>query len=135
MAWLAAMLPEELAIRPSDPDWATLTYWIERFTPLTEQAKTRVPWMWCLPTAAAWKRAPVLLGSSAVLRIDGTGVRLFDMLGKGEERCLVVDTDQVSTVHCAAAKLTVSEGASIESIGVLSSARCVFRRGMDIRTG
>jgi len=32
-------------------------------------------------------------GSSCVVKVDGEGVKMFDALGRAEERCLVVDTE------------------------------------------
>lgn len=94
MAWLSLLTSEEIQANPKEPDVATMSYWVERFQPLIQKAKT--PVILILANRCGIERDVCYAGSSTVMKIDETGVALFDKLGKFEEKCLVVDTTAVS---------------------------------------
>lgn len=90
MAWLCTLSPEELIQDPHQADFATVAYWVERFQPFVEQAKED-PVFVILANRCGMEKTVCYAGSSTVLKIDKSGVSLFETLGKSEEKCLVVD--------------------------------------------
>ncbi|KAF2841602.1 N-terminal asparagine amidohydrolase-like protein [Patellaria atrata CBS 101060] len=91
MAWLTRLSPDELALRPFDPDTETLAYWLERFYPL-KQITSEQPMVLVMANRCGHEGEVYYAGTSAVLSIHNGRVRIYDILGKYEERCLVVDT-------------------------------------------
>ncbi|KAK5018008.1 hypothetical protein LTR39_001226 [Cryomyces antarcticus] len=95
MAWLTRLLPRELSIDPQMPDHETLAYWIERFRPLVEAARED-PTILILANRCGvegdHKTEVAYAGSSCVMCIQGGKVKMYEMLGKGEEKLLVVNT-------------------------------------------
>lgn len=100
MAWLCTLSPEELMRQPREADFATVAYWVERFQPLVEKAIREEaegqgnPVYVVLANRCGMEKSVCYAGSTTVLKIDGTGVSLYETLGKAEERCLVVDLDE-----------------------------------------
>ncbi|GAB7362431.1 hypothetical protein MBLNU230_g2753t1 [Neophaeotheca triangularis] len=110
MAWLTRLLPEELMKEPRQPDMTTVAYWLERFYPFTVEPEGDVTIVFANRTGIEGEpgyvsetgSASLMLegnqvcyaGSSCVMQIRHGQVHIFDMLGKGEERLLVVDTLQ-----------------------------------------
>jgi protein N-terminal amidase len=119
MAWLTRLEPSVLRASPEEPDLETLFYWIERFTPLLRKAReSGQDVVLVLANRCGLEPGTVAgvsqglgedgddvvsyAGSSSVVRVKGGDVQIFDLLGKAEERLLVVDTEQVSArVHRA----------------------------------
>lgn len=121
MAWLTRLLPFELDVEPNQPDMATLSYWVERFSPLLESARgedvTVVFANRCgvednaeMREGHVVKKRPLMqevcyAGSSCVLTFRNGQVGLYDrdgasgILGKSEEGVLVVDTSKVSSLE------------------------------------
>ncbi|KAF2272776.1 N-terminal asparagine amidohydrolase-like protein [Westerdykella ornata] len=93
MAWLTTLSPEELAQEPLQADFTTLTYWVERFQPLVEK-KALEPVYVILANRCGMEKAACYAGTTTVLKIEEGRVSVYDVLGKGEERCLVVDLNQ-----------------------------------------
>ncbi|TKA66402.1 hypothetical protein B0A49_08958 [Cryomyces minteri] len=95
MAWLTRLLPRELSIDPQMPDHETLAYWIERFRPLVEAARED-PTILILANRCGvegdHKTEVAYAGSSCVMCIQGGKVKIYEMLGKGEEKLLIVNT-------------------------------------------
>lgn len=89
MAWLCHLSPTELAVDPSQPDIATVAYWVERFQPLVE-AKGEPVYV-ILANRCGIEKGLCYAGSSTVLLINKGVVSLFETAGKSEETCLVVD--------------------------------------------
>lgn len=111
MAWLTRLMPAELALEPQQPDMETVAYWLERFFPCTVEPEGDVVLVFAnrsglegeVGRAIETADGAVLqggaqvcyAGSSCVMHIQHGQVQIFDMLGKSEERLLVVDTAQV----------------------------------------
>ena len=105
-AWLTHISADDLKQMAMQPDLSTLGYWAERFSPLVG------------PAVGEGEEKEVLLvianrtgdegvaervgevryaGSSCVMGLrkgEGSGVRIWDILGRAEEGLLVVDTDE-----------------------------------------
>ncbi|KAF2181763.1 N-terminal asparagine amidohydrolase-like protein [Zopfia rhizophila CBS 207.26] len=94
MAWLCTLSPEELAQNPTQADFATVAYWVERFQPFIETAKEKGPVMIVLANRCGMEKTVCYAGSSTVIRIDASGVSLYETLGKAEEKCLIVDLNE-----------------------------------------
>jgi protein N-terminal amidase len=90
MAWLCHLSPTELAQDPSQPDIATVAYWVERFQPLVD-AKTEKPIYVILANRCGMEKGVCYAGSSAVIKIEQGIVSLYETAGKSEEKCLIVD--------------------------------------------
>jgi protein N-terminal amidase len=90
MAWLCHLTPTELAQEPSQPDVATVAYWVERFQPLVE-ARGEKPTYIIMANRCGMEKGVCYAGSSTVIKIDKGIVSLFETAGKSEEKCLVVD--------------------------------------------
>ncbi|CAO2649491.1 Nn.00g068760.m01.CDS01 [Neocucurbitaria sp. VM-36] len=93
MAWLCHLTPTELMENPTQPDVATVAYWVERFQPLVE-AKGDKPVYVVLANRCGMEKGVCYAGSSTVLRIEKGVVSLFETAGKSEEKCLVVDLSE-----------------------------------------
>lgn len=97
MAWLSSELcPFDVSPDNADsqnPDMPTLAYWIERLRPVVDGESEVVV---VFANRAGVEGASVYAGSSCVMKLGGGRVALWGVVGKGEERCLVVDTDEVS---------------------------------------
>lgn len=97
MAWLCHSTPEELAQNPTEADFATVAYWVERFQLFLEKwSQRRQPTVVILANRCGNEGSACYAGSSTVMRIDGNGISLYETLGKLEEKCLVVDLNEVS---------------------------------------
>lgn len=112
MAWLTRLEPKDLSESAGEPDLSTLMYWIERFFPvisaerdgevilvLANRCGTEPGTVAGVSQGVGEEGEDVVsyAGSSCVLRVKGGSVQIFDILGKAEERLLVVDTDGVGT--------------------------------------
>lgn len=121
MAWLSAELSEEQLIAdPKVSDLHTVSYWAARLQPVIERAGMgRPPVIAVLANRAGVEGEACYAGSSTVMLLGGGETRIFDLLGKGEERLLVVDTDNVSRDQgmpsCKELQLTCSAGFQIPS--------------------
>jgi protein N-terminal amidase len=95
MAWLCHLSPEELRIEPTQPDLATVAYWVERFQPLVDRVTGGdEPMYVVLANRCGVEKTVCYAGSTTVLKVEKGGVSLYETLGKGEERCLVVDLNE-----------------------------------------
>ncbi|KAF1850986.1 carbon-nitrogen hydrolase [Cucurbitaria berberidis CBS 394.84] len=93
MAWLCHLTPTELMQDPTQPDIATVAYWVERFQPLVE-AKEDKPVYVILANRCGMEKGVCYAGSSTVIRIEKGVVSLYETAGKSEEKCLVVDMSE-----------------------------------------
>ncbi|KAK4993791.1 hypothetical protein LTR50_000004 [Elasticomyces elasticus] len=109
MAWLTRLLPQEITVQPSQPDTETLSYWVQRFQPIIKGGRDEGVVVVCANRSGVegsefngeqgrgidgLGNDVVYAGSSCVLFIQKGAVQVFDMLGKAEEKLLVVDTSQ-----------------------------------------
>lgn len=101
MAWLTHLSTEELAEQVTLPDTSTVGYWVERLRPLMDSATgaeeevvvicaNRTGIEGICPRIGEVKYA----GSSCVfsLKKGQDSVRIWDILGRGQEGLLIVDT-------------------------------------------
>jgi protein N-terminal amidase len=96
MAWLTRLTPQELAEQPNQPDQETFGYWIERFWPLRQRAEFGCSTVVvCANRCGTEEGDACYAGTSSVFYFKDGRVSLFGIMGKGEEGCLVVDTDKV----------------------------------------
>jgi protein N-terminal amidase len=102
MAWLAHLTPEELMVEPRQADFATVTYWVKRFQPLVEKEENgdeeegSGPMYVVLANRCGVEKSVCYAGSTTVMKIENGEVSLYETLGKAEEKCLIVDLDEVS---------------------------------------
>jgi len=115
MAWLTSLPFEEMQVLPGQPALETVGYWLQRFSPLVEASRAaggEVTVVFCNRVGSERNETTELVtkagqviplgesvsyaGSSCVMRFGGGEVSILDMMGKGEEGLLVVDTDEVS---------------------------------------
>lgn len=95
MAWLSSGLTvQDLALTAMEPDMATLSYWVDRFRPVIEHDGVRDVVL-VMGNRSGVEDSALYAGTSTVMRVHNGRVMLWEVLGKGEERCLVVDTASV----------------------------------------
>ncbi|KAI5211116.1 hypothetical protein AUEXF2481DRAFT_39212 [Aureobasidium subglaciale EXF-2481] len=109
MAWLTRLLPQQLLATSTQPDLETLNYWLERFMPVVQSEREGGTVMVMAnrcgtePGMVAGVSQGVddegnevvgYAGTSCVLTVEQGEIRIFDILGKGEERLLRVDTTE-----------------------------------------
>jgi protein N-terminal amidase len=95
MAWLTRLTPQELTELPLRPDEETFAYWIERFQPLLEAdgrtGEDAGPIVVVCANRCGIEGNACFAGTSAVFVVEAGKVSIFDVLGKLEEKCMVVD--------------------------------------------
>ena len=93
MAWLTHKTSSELLESPGDPDFETLSYWIERIVPLVKNQEGEV----VVVFANRCGEEPIdarYAGTSWIGRVGFGKVKIWDTAGKAEEKLLLIDTDQ-----------------------------------------
>ena len=111
MAWLTRLLPQELLATADLPDLETLSYWLQRFMPIVESKREdgivlvlanrcgTEPGMVAGVSQGVDEEGQDVVGyagTSCVLLIQEGEIRIFDIMGKAEEKLLKVDTAEVS---------------------------------------
>ena len=115
MAWLTSLPKEEMEVEPRQPALETVSYWLQRFSPLMEASlagaedvvvvfANRVGCELNEVRELTTKSRQVIplgesvsyAGSSCAVSFSGGRVSILDMMGKGEEGLLVLDTKDVS---------------------------------------
>jgi len=115
MAWLTSLPREEMEVEPGEPALETVSYWLQRFSPLMEASlagredvvvvfANRVGSERNEVSELTTKRGQIIplgesvsyAGSSCAVRFNGGKASILDMMGKGEEGLLVFDTEHVS---------------------------------------
>ncbi|OJD38823.1 carbon-nitrogen hydrolase [Diplodia corticola] len=96
MAWLTRQTADEVAAQRADPDGETLAYWLERFFPLIDAASRRPPIILVMANRCGVEGGAVYAGTSTVMKVERgeVPVRIFDILGQGEENLLVADLNE-----------------------------------------
>lgn len=112
MAWLTRLLPQELVATADQPDLETLSYWLQRFMPIVESKREdgivlvlanrcgTEPGMVAGVSQGVNEEGQDVVGyagTSCVLLIQESEIRIFDIMGKAEEKLLKVDTAEVSS--------------------------------------
>ena len=100
MAWLTKLSKEAIAEKEEQPDLDTLSYWIERLKPLVEGEKEVL--VVCAnrcgeepgknPLGA--EEGVRYAGSSWVGKVGKGQVRIWEIVGRAEERLCVADTEE-----------------------------------------
>jgi len=89
MAFLTRLSPQELRELPLRPDNATLEYWVERFYPV--HRSNRQPVFIVFSNRCGIEGSACYAGTSSIICFrEGKGY-IYDLLGKWDEQCLVVD--------------------------------------------
>ena len=134
MAWLTRLDESVLKQSASEPDMDTLTYWLERFYPfMAAKLEYDVVVVFCNrcgtepnePRTMVVKSGQVVpllestvcyAGSSCVVKFkaNGRGVEILDVLGKAEEKVLIVDTEQTEARYQLRQKATESFDGDVE---------------------
>jgi protein N-terminal amidase len=97
MAWLTRLSQQELEELPLRPDNDTFSYWIERFFPL--QNAQGGPVFIVIANRCGVEKEACYAGTSTVISFrDGRGY-IYDILGKYDEQCMIVDLKQVCLLH------------------------------------
>jgi protein N-terminal amidase len=98
-AWITRLTPDELAAEPLEPDVETQTYWLERMRPIITSAPSE-PIVVVFANRAGQEGGVCYAGSSMVVRVGPDGVSIHDRLGRKEERCMILDLNEVGgTLH------------------------------------
>jgi protein N-terminal amidase len=96
MAWLTRLSPQELAELPLRPDNETLSYWLERFFPIHVNRARDAQVFIVFANRCGIEHGACYAGTSSVVCFrEGKGF-IFDILGKREEKCMVIDLQKVS---------------------------------------
>ena len=93
MAWNSLTDPIEFHQHPEEPDMETITYWLTRLMPLIDvNDKDEVIVVFANRTG--WEDSATYVGTSTVVGIQDGEIRVYGMLGRGEKKLLVVDTNK-----------------------------------------
>ncbi|KEF61454.1 uncharacterized protein A1O9_03020 [Exophiala aquamarina CBS 119918] len=100
MAWLTRLSAEELSSQVTVPDQDTISYWINRLSPLFEAQGSETEALVICANRAGEEGTDYRLGdvryagSSCVMGMTkGRQIRIWDMLGRAQEGVLMVDTE------------------------------------------
>ena len=93
MAWLTRESAEEYGKEPMVPDMATLAYWVARLEPLIRKEEKGEVFV-VLANRTGVEDDAVYAGTSSVLGINNGEVKLYGIMGRGQEGVLVVDTKE-----------------------------------------
>ncbi|KAK6193242.1 centromere/microtubule-binding protein cbf5 [Pestalotiopsis sp. IQ-011] len=93
MAWLTHEDPSSFLTRPEEPDLDTLTYWVQRMEPLIRREDEEEVIV-IFANRSGTEDDVLYAGTSAVLGIQDGEVTVYGLLGRGEEKLLVVDTSK-----------------------------------------
>ncbi|KDN63064.1 putative N-terminal amidase [Colletotrichum sublineola] len=92
MAWLTRENAQVFTSTPNEPDMDTLTYWVARLEPLIrENSNDEIIVVLC--NRSGIEDNAVYAGTSAVLGVQNGEVKIYGILGRGEKKLLVVDTN------------------------------------------
>jgi len=95
MAWSSHTLTAARILGPEgrQPDLDTLSYWIDRFGPVVAADRDTILIM---ANRCGIEGEVCYAGTSTVMRVGRGKIGLWGICGKGEEICLVINTDNVS---------------------------------------
>lgn len=92
MSWMTREDTRQFSRMPDEPDLETLAYWVSRFEPLIKsENKEEVIVVFCNRTGSEGNAT--YTGTSAVLGIHDTEVKVYGLLGRGSKELLLIDTD------------------------------------------
>lgn len=99
MAWLAVPSPNPIAeseTEAAEPDMETIGYWCSRLKPLINQQEREI--VVVIANRSGQEEPDVkYVGTSWIGRIGRGNIKAWGILGKGEEKVLVADTDEELT--------------------------------------
>ncbi|KAK4163621.1 carbon-nitrogen hydrolase [Cladorrhinum sp. PSN259] len=126
MAWLTFADRENFTSVPERPDLETLQYWIRRLEPVIKadgDSNNSEEIIVVFANRCGIEDEVLYAGTSTVVGIQNGEVNVYDILGRGEEKLLIVDTDKPPFAKIASAsteeeedKTTPSDGGSSENI-------------------
>ncbi|ESZ90628.1 putative protein N-terminal amidase [Sclerotinia borealis F-4128] len=93
MAWLTREDQKSFGLLAKEPDMETISYWIARLEPIL-RADVTGEIIIVLANRCGTEREATYAGTSAVLGIKNGEVRVYGLLGRGEEELLIVDTNE-----------------------------------------
>lgn len=93
MAWNSLTDPIAFHEHPEEPDMETITYWLTRLMPLVD-TKDKDEVIVVFANRTGWEGSATYVGTSTVVGIQNGEIRVYGMLGRGEKKLLVVDTDK-----------------------------------------
>lgn len=94
MAWSTQHDHQSYKENPKVPDMNSVNYWLARLEPLIggdSKGETIV----VLANRCGSEDETVYVGTSCVIGINDGEIKLYGILGRGEEQLLVVDTDEL----------------------------------------
>lgn len=93
MAWLTHQSTSDLLARPAEPDLGTLSYWVERLTPLVNNKDREIIVVFANRCGQEPPEARYA-GSSWIGKVGFGKVKIWDIAGKSQETLLSIETDQ-----------------------------------------
>ncbi|CAI4213813.1 unnamed protein product [Parascedosporium putredinis] len=93
MAWLTLESESEFSTLPQEPDMNTLTYWAMRMEPII-RSETKDEIIFVFANRCGTEGEAVYAGTSAVLGIKDGEVNVYGVLGRGDKKVLIADTNQ-----------------------------------------
>ncbi|PKS07990.1 hypothetical protein jhhlp_006602, partial [Lomentospora prolificans] len=93
MAWLTVESQTEFSTLPHEPDMNTLTYWAMRMEPVI-RAEMSDEIIFVFANRCGSEGGAVYAGTSAVLGVKDGEVNVYGVLGRGEKKVLIADTNQ-----------------------------------------
>lgn len=92
MAWITREDQQTFLQAPEKPDLETLTYWVSRMDPLLRRhGRSEVIVVFC--NRSGVENEATYAGTTAVIGIQDGVIRVYGLLGRSDERVLVVDTE------------------------------------------
>uniref|UniRef100_A0A0B7KLH5 CN hydrolase domain-containing protein n=1 Tax=Bionectria ochroleuca TaxID=29856 RepID=A0A0B7KLH5_BIOOC len=93
MAWKTGEDARLFSRTPNEPDMDVLGYWVARLEPLI-RAESDEEIIIVICNRSGVEDDAVYAGSSAILGVQSGEVKVYGLLGRGDKKLLVVDTDQ-----------------------------------------
>ena len=92
MAWLTRLSLEELNGDRRQPDTNSISYWIERFSPILD-SRSRKPTTIIFANRCGSEGEALYAGSSTIMCMQDGKVTIYGALGRYEEKCLVTNIE------------------------------------------
>lgn len=92
MAWIANDGPQNFSCLPQEPDMDTLLYWVSRFEPII-RADSPEEVIIVFANRTGSEGDATYTGTSAVIGIQSGEVLVYGILGRGDKKLLIVDTE------------------------------------------
>lgn len=122
MAWLTREDPRTYNQHPNEPDMETLSYWLARLEPII-RAESIGEIIVVLANRCGSEDDATYAGTSAVLGINEGEVKVYGILGRGEEQLLIVDTTEEPQAKLVSASLPGQDSTETPQ-SVMSDSSC-----------